>query len=213
MNTDHPSLRLALALALLAPVAACGDDSSGDDEAADATDESTDTDAGETEADPFADCSAELLAGDFGVADTQGNPGAPRWYGPGADENGALIDDGASEYVVSSTYLALSADADLAMFSELNVANSMTLFANPGLVAAQLGGSAECGSARTFVVWESQAAMMAFVTSDAHVASIVAFPSLSRGGSILSVWPEAVPVSEITWEAALERLADSQAYD
>ncbi len=163
--------------------------------------------------DPFAGCTRDVLAEDFGVADLMGVPGPPRWYGPGADESGELIDDGQTEYVVSVTYLALSTDADLAFFSELNVANSIALQSNPGMVALQLGGSAQCGSARTFTVWESEEAMMEFVTSEAHMQSVGAFPSFSRGGSTLSVWPETVRASEIDWETALQYLGESETYD
>ncbi len=163
--------------------------------------------------DPFADCSVDVLAEDFGVVDALGVPGPPRWTGPGANDNGELIDDGESDYVVSVTYLALSPDADLEFFSELNEGNAAALYSNPGMVASQLGGSAQCGSARTFTVWVSEEAMMEFVSSDAHLQSVSAFPSLSRGGSTLSVWPDRVSVSEITWETALERLSTAEAYD
>lgn len=163
--------------------------------------------------DPFADCSVDVLAEDFGVVDAMGVPGPPRWAGPGADENGELIDDGKSDYVVSVTYLALSLDADLEFFGQLNAGNAAALYSNPGMVASQLGGSAQCGSARTFTVWESEEAMMEFVSSDAHLQSVSAFPSLSRGGSTLSVWPDRATVSEITWDVALERLSTAEAYD
>lgn len=163
--------------------------------------------------DPFADCSREVLESDLVVVNAVGVPGAPQWYGPGADADGALIDDGETEYVVSVTYLALKPDADFDHFNQLNVANSMALYANPGMVGLQLGFSMECATARTFTVWESEAAMMEFVGSEAHLQSVSAFPSFSRGGSTLSVWPETATASEITWEAALEQMAEATAYD
>ncbi len=234
--------RYAFVLTLtLGPLGGCGDDSNDADDSAEtgstsvamssstggepaATTESASSstsDGGSGNADesssggedPFADCSVDVLAEDFGVVDAMGVPGPPRWAGPGADENGELIDDGKSDYVVSVTYLALSLDADLEFFGQLNAGNAAALYSNPGMVASQLGGSAQCGSARTFTVWESEEAMMEFVSSDAHLQSVSAFSSLSRGGSTLSVWPDRVPVSEITWEAALERLSTAEAYD
>lgn len=234
--------RYAFVLTLaLGPLGGCGDDSNDADDTANAGSTSSDdpsstgeqpdpttesassstTDGGSGNADgsssggedPFADCVVDVLAEDFGVVDAMGVPGPPRWAGPGADENGELIDDGESEYVVSVTYLALSLDADLEFFGQLNAGNSAALYSNPGMVASQLGGSAQCGTARTFTVWESEEAMMEFVSSDAHLQSVSAFPSLSRGGSTLSVWPEPVPASEITWVAALERLSTAEAYD
>lgn len=172
-----------------------------------AADEST------TGPDPFADCSRSMLEGDYAVIDQFGVPGPTRWYGPGADEDGNLVDDGQTEFVVSVTYLALSPSADFDLLNQLNVANSMALYSNPGMVATQLGGSMVCGSLRTFTVWESQAALMEFVSSKAHLQSIGAFPSLSRGGSTLSVWGEPVSASEITLENAMARMADATPYD
>lgn len=223
---------------ILGPIGGCGDDSGGtgestgaDDGSSSAAESSTSTtvdpnsessesssrDAAESSSggddDPFADCSRDVLADDFGVIDLMGVPGPPRWYGPGAHEDGTLIDDGTTAYVVSSTYLALSATADLEAFSALNEGNAAALFSNPGLVAAQLGGSASCGTARTFTVWTSEAAMMEFVASPAHLQSVSAFPSLSRGGSTLSVWPETARASEIDWETALEHLGQTETYD
>ncbi|MBV1856930.1 MAG: hypothetical protein KUG77_00870 [Nannocystaceae bacterium] len=223
---------------VLGPIGGCGDDSNKADDVVDtgstsegassstgeepdatsSTSSSSGSESGNADGssggdDPFADCTRGVLAQDFGVVDTRGNPGAPRWYGPGADEDGALIDDGESEYTVSVTYLALSLDADLAFFGELNMANAMALYTNPGMVAVQLGGSAQCGSARTFTVWESEEAMMEFVMSDAHLQSVGSISALSRGGTALSVWPEAVPASEINWKSALERLAEAETYD
>ena len=97
--------------------------------------------------DPFADCRRDALESDLAVVNAIGVPGAPQWYGPGADADGALIDDGESEYIVSATYLALKPDADFDYFSQLNVANSMALYANPGMVALQLGFSMEYSTA------------------------------------------------------------------
>ncbi len=183
--------------------------SSGVPDTSSGTDESTST--GST--DPFADCRRDVLEDDFSVVDMFGMPGAVQWHGPGADPEGELIDDSTTEYVVSTTYLALDPTADLDLFGELNVANSMALYGNPGMVAVQLGFSQQCAAARTFTVWESQEAMMQFVSSKAHLQSVGAFPSLSRGGSVLSVWPGTSAASDIDWDTALANLADADAYD
>lgn len=174
---------------------------------------SSSADDSSTGPDPFADCSRSVIEEDYAVIDQLGVPGATRWYGPGADEDGNLVDDGESEFVVSVTYLALSPNADFDLLNQLNVANSMALYSNPGMVATQLGGSMVCGSLRTFTVWESQAALMEFVASEAHLQSVGAFPALSRGGSTLSVWDEPVTASEITLESAMARIADATPYD
>lgn len=190
--------------------------SSGTPGTSSGADESGSGDSGSSSgaADPFANCTPDVLGDDFAVVDMFGMPGAVRWHGPGADpESGELLDDGTSEYVVSVTYLALDPDADLDLFGQLNVANSMALYGNPGMVAVQLGFSQECAAARTFTVWESQEAMMQFVSSEAHLQSVGAFPSLSRGGSVLSVWPGTSAASEIDWDTALANLAEAEAYD
>ncbi len=229
---------LTLALAL-----ACGDDTNADDETgvdmstsdssttsngtattdpsstsdptsgteAETTDGSADESS--TGPDPFADCSRGVIEEDYFVVNQFGMPGAPRWYGPGADDDGNLVDDGRTEFVVSVTYLALSSDADFDLLNELNIANSMALYANPGLVATQLGGSMVCGSLRTFTVWESNTALTEFVASEAHLQSVGAFPALSRGGSTLSVWADPAPASQITMENAMIRMADATPFD
>ena len=170
-------------------------------------------DESSTGSDPFVGCSRDTIEDDYFVINQFGMPGAARWYGPGADDDGNLVDDGQTEFVVSVTYLALSPDADLDFLNELNIANAMALYGNAGTVATQLGGSMDCGSLRTFTVWESSAALMEFVSSEAHLQSVGAFPALSRGGSTLSVWTDPVPASEITLESAMARIANETPYD
>ncbi len=240
MSMIHPRYALFLALA---PVLGCPDDSdsvdedtsstsdvaststSRDDSSGASVETSSSSGAAETSSggdgssssggpDPFAACSRDVLEDDFAVFSPTGMPEAARWYGPGADpETGELLDDGTGEYVVTATYLALEPDADFELFGQLSAANSMALFSNPGMVATQLGNSQQCATARTFTVWESQAAMMEFVGSKAHLQSVGAFPSLSRGGSTLSVWPGMASASEITWDTALANMAEADAYD
>jgi len=170
-------------------------------------------DESSTGPDPFAECSRSTIEEDYFVINQFGMPGAPRWYGPGTDKEGNLIDDGQTEYVVSVTYLALSPDADVDFLNQLNVENSIALYSNAGMVATQLGGSMVCGTLRTFTVWEDAAALMEFVASDAHLQSVGAFPALSRGGSTLSAWADPAVASEITLENAMARMAEETPYD
>lgn len=83
----------------------------------------------------------------------------------------------------------------------------MALFSNPGMVAVQLADSQSCATARTFTVWTDEAAMMDFVTSDAHMASVGAFAGINRGGSTVVSWGDAL-VADITWDEALSRLSE-----
>ncbi len=192
----------------LEPASSSGDSTADESSTGDATADESSTGA----ADPFANCRHDVLEDDYYVVDAMGMPGPARWYGPGADKDGNLIDDGESEYVVSVTYLTITPENN-DVFLGLAAGNAMALYSNPGMVALQLGGGQACATGRTFTVWEDMEAMMAFVGSEAHVQSISAFPQISRGGSYLSVWPEPVPVSEITLENAMARLTDEVAYD
>lgn len=186
-----------------------GDGSTGADTSDGSTGVDTEEDPGD---DPFADCDRGTLEEDLVVIDPMGMPGPIRWYGPGADpQTGELIDDGETTYHVSATYLALrpTQEAGEAFFSLLPALNEV-LFTNPGMVALQLGDSQTCATARTFTVWTDEEAMMEFVTSEAHVQAIGQTGAISRGGSSVTSWAD-VPASDITWEAALARLAEAEA--
>lgn len=184
-----------------------GEDSTGEDPGEDSTGEDPGQDSTGEPDDPFADCERGVIEDDLVVIDTMGMPGAPRWYGPGADpETGELLDDGATTFHVSATYLARQTtdEATNAFFSSLPAINE-ALFTNPGMVALQLGDSFACNTSRTFTVWTDEAAMLEFVTSDAHVQAATQVGVISRGGSVVTSWSDASP-SEITWEAALAQL-------
>jgi heme-degrading monooxygenase HmoA len=162
-----------------------------------------------TTADPFADCDRGTLEPDLMGGDGQGNPAPLMWMGPGADpDTGELIDDGGT-YVVSSTYLALRPEpAAQQAFGESTGPLVPELLGNPGMVAVQLGTSMQCSSARTLTVWQSEEAMMAFVTSDAHSAAIARVGEISRGDSLVTHWSGAT-IPEVSWDDALAHvLAD-----
>jgi quinol monooxygenase YgiN len=220
----------SLPLLLLSLLTACGDasdpdaadttatpsDTTGDDSASTGTaDSSGDAPAStsgadtssSTDDDPFADCDRGTLESDLMGADAMGNPIPVAWFGPGADPiTGELIAEGTS-FVVSSTYLAIKPEAAAQQaFGESVAPLVPALLANPGVVAIQLGTSMQCGSARTFTVWQDEAAMMAFVVGDAHANAIARTPEISRGGSVVTHWT-ATSIAEITWDEAIARIA------
>lgn len=170
-KTTTPTFTVALLTAMLALVAC--DDSSSDDG-------SDDTTGGDPYDGAFEGCVPQTLEEDLVVIDGMGQPGPIRWYGPGADpETGELLDDGETRYHVSATYLALRPENIEQFFGLISPLNE-ALFSNPGLVALQLGDSPTCATARTLTVWSSEDAMYEFVTSQAHIDAIVAFPEISR---------------------------------
>lgn len=189
--------RAAIAILASFLVTACGDDDSSPDP--------TPT-GGDTQTDPFAGCEAGVLESDFMGQDAEGNPVPAAWAGPGVDpDTGELIDTGA-ELVVSSTYLKLQTEAAAQQrFGEAMGPIIPALMSNPGLLAVQLGTSMECATARTFTVWESEAAMMEFVTGDAHGAAVGAVTEISRGGSVVTSWKAVAP--DIDWDEAVARIA------
>ena len=141
------------------------------------------------------ECEPGRLASDFRMA----GPLA----GPGVGEDGKLV---AGTYVVGATYLRLKPDvAAQQKFNEVVGPISLALMSQPGLVALQIGSSDECGTARTFSVWESEEAMYNFVGGGPHGAAVGAIGQVSRGGSIVTHW-ETGPEGA-TWEEALKRLA------
>lgn len=208
---------LSIAFVPLLALVGCpaGDDGDDDGAATSSTPTTTagdsssaEADASSTGTDPFADCDRGTLEADLMGQDGAGNPAPVSWAGPGVDpETGMLVDDG-STYVVSSTYLAMKPDAAAQQaFGEVIGPIVPELFGNPGVVAVQLGTSMQCASARTFTVWQDEAAMMAFVMSDAHVAAVVRIGEMSRGMSVVTHWTGAA--ASITWEDALAHvLAD-----
>lgn len=110
-------------------------------------------------------------------------------------------------WIVSSTYLRLPlSKTALTKFSELNRPLEDALRANPGMVQAITRTSGACNTARTFVVWKDEAAMYAFVTSQAHSEAIANVSKVSRGGSIATHW-KATTEAEVSWETVTRRLA------
>lgn len=186
-------------------------DSDGDSDSTtgSTTDSATDSTGSTSEGgDLFPGCERGVFEEDLVVIDTMGMPGPVRWYGPGVDqETGELLDDGVTTYHVSTTYLAMqTSEGAQSAFTSVIFDVNQALFSNPGMVAAQITNSQACNSARTFTVWTDEAAMMEFVTSDAHIAAITKIGEISRGGSAVTSWA-GVPASDIVWESALAELA------
>lgn len=207
MRSAHLSILSIFALCLAACPAADDDDPVADTSDGSASDPDTSGGDASTGDDPFADCDRGVLEADIMGADQMGNPIPLVWMGPGVDPmTGMLVDDG-STYVVSSTYLAMKPDpAAQQAFGEVTPPIVPELFGNPGVVAFQLGSSNACASARTLTVWRDEAAMMAFVMSDAHATAAARIGEISRGSSVVTHWTGAT-VAEIDWDIAVEHVA------
>lgn len=148
---------------------------------------------------PAATCSR-------GVLEPDNEPQAPL-AGPGVDPaTGELRAPPEGGYLMSTTYLQIRPDAQ-DLFFELVTPIGQQLAAQPGLVAVQLTSSAECGSARTLGVWQSEEAMFDFSLGDAHQAAVGRIGEVSRGASAFATWT-AASLQETTWEAAAGRLAE-----
>jgi hypothetical protein len=110
------------------------------------------------------------------------------------------------QYLFSSTYLQLGQDAEsqqlFAMLLNPIVADLQT---RPGLLALALGSSAACGTARTLAVWEDEAAMVGFVSGEAHGNAMARVTDVSRGGSIVTHWVG--DESSGAWSEAASRIA------
>lgn len=163
------------------------------------------TDAGGPSFDAV-ECRATVVQKDLLSQNPEGGdkPGvAPYWFGPGVDKatGKPVVPAGA---IVTSTYLQLKPDgAAQKRFGELTGPIVGTLTKSSGLVAASLVTGESCSVARTIVVWKDEAAMLAFVASEAHSAAIGAVGEVSRGGSITTNW---VADGEPSFAVAAEKL-------
>lgn len=171
------TLSLLLSLSLLV---ACGDD----DKKAEPT------------PDPFVGCAGSVFEADLMLDAPQGAIVDPQTYKV-TPPAGAFI---------ATTYLPLKpGGATQARFMELLGPTQAELGKHPGLLMITTAGSPACGSVRTLSAWESEAAMMDFVLSDAHIAAMAGDPDLSRGTTATSSW--AHPGGELTWQDAIPHLA------
>lgn len=152
----------------------------------------------DTPAGPFAACKRELIEPD------QAFMGPPQ--GPAVDPQTQQINPPAGA-VVATTYLAIKPDEQAGQrFGQVVGPVIQDLGARQGLLGITTSNSTACNTARTLTVWESEAAMMAFVTGDAHAAAMQATADISRGGSVTMTWTHAG--GELTWQSAAARLED-----
>ena len=148
--------------------------------------------------DPGDECVAETLEDDATLDPRLGEAGDPTSWP-------AMPPDA----VVASTYLRLPDDAEATMtFDELVGPIFGELMAPaPGLLGLSTSSSTRCGAVRTLSVWESEEAMMSFVTSDAHLTAMGRVAEVSRGGSITDHWAvDELPA--LTWEDVVARFRE-----
>lgn len=127
--------------------------------------------------------------------------------GPGyAPDNGGLQEPLQDTYVVSTTFLQLRPDKQQEFEQSVGLMIPV-LMSNPGLVGFSLAGSAKCGTARTLAVWRDEAAMMAFVMSDEHLAGVGKAGEYSSTGTVTS-WEVPRGQIPVPWEVAAARVAE-----
>jgi heme-degrading monooxygenase HmoA len=147
-------------------------------------------------------CRKDLLEPDFGS-------NMPL-TGPGVDPSTGTLLPRDEPFIVATTYLALKSEPDAQeKFMQVLGPINEDLASRDGLIAVGLGGSNECGTARTLTVWRDEAAMNDFVFSAAHVVAIGAVALVSRGGSVTMSWAES-DVGRVSWDQAAARLANHQ---
>ena len=146
-------------------------------------------------------CSAVVVQPDFTSQEAMGEtlPGTV-WNGPAVNtETGQPVIPAGS--IVATTYLQLRPDpTSQRTFGEVGGRVFDALFTSRGLLAVATVTSNQCAVARTITVWESEEAMIGFVTSEAHSEAMLRVGEMSRGGSITTsfianasvdvAWPE-----------------------
>ena len=160
--------------------------------------EDDDTPSQDTPADPIAACKREVIEPD------QAFMGPPQ---------GAIVNPDTKQInppagaIVATTYLAIKPNEQAGQrFGQVVGPVFQDLAARQGLLGITASNSTACNTARTLTVWESEAAMMAFVTGEAHAAAMQATSDISRGSSVTMTWPHAG--GELTWQSAAARLKD-----
>lgn len=190
MHADLSLLLRLLATSGALALSACGDDGSPARPDAAGASEPLASDAGSA---PTQECERGALESDLQAAPLAG-PGLV---------NGALPP---GRYVFSTTYLRLRPEpAAQQRFGALMEPIMADLMARPGLLAVALGVSAQCGTARTFTVWQDEVAMLDFVTGEAHGAAVAAVGEVSRGGSLVTHWLG--EEDDADWSVAARRAA------
>jgi heme-degrading monooxygenase HmoA len=126
------------------------------------------------------------------------------WFGPAVNPatGQPTIPPGS---LVATTYLQLRIDpASQMTFGDVAGRVFGALFASPGLIAVATVASNQCAAARTLTVWESEEAMMGFVTSAAHAEAMARVGEMSRGGSVTTTFM-ANASGDVSWAEVVRR--------
>ncbi|HET6582384.1 MAG TPA: hypothetical protein VFG69_03030 [Nannocystaceae bacterium] len=127
------------------------------------------------------------------------------WAGPAFDQaTGELVAPLPLPHVVATTAGWPKDDGWDLLQSQTNIVIG-DVFAREGLLGASFGISMACGSARTITMWEDEAAMLAFVTGEAHATAIATALSSTRAWETTH-WSEATDDQPPTWDRARAEL-------
>ena len=135
--------------------------------------------------------------------------------GPGIDpETGALLPPMQDTYVLHTTQILVKPER-LEEFLALNVPIFEQLGQTEGLVGFSIASEPTCGFSRTMGIWESEQAMLAFVTSGAHLQAMAQTTEVSITGRTTS-WTASADEMPITWDmalAAIDEVEPSAVYE
>jgi quinol monooxygenase YgiN len=230
---NNPILR-SCSLAVAIALSACVDD---DGQAADATDDGGTTlapgDGEATEADSGSDLDPTTSGGDT-TGDEPGDSGSTGdpididalyacedpdlivvrpLSGPGIDPETGLLEPLEPSYVASATIIMLEPDDDSQReFQMLNAAVVEALEQSDGMVGYGLAFEPNCGFGRTVSLWRNEAAMYAFVGSNAHAQAIARAGAISITGKTTS-WEVTAKEAAFSWETAREELGKVDPFD
>jgi heme-degrading monooxygenase HmoA len=131
--------------------------------------------------------------------------------GPGLTMGGELTTDAPGPFTVSTTKLVLKeGDGDAqGLFDEHMDVMNEALKTAPGLVAVSLSTTIGGSTSRTLSVWESEEAMLNWVTSEAHGDAMAALDGRADPTSSVTSWQltrEELEAAAPTWDDAKARL-------
>jgi quinol monooxygenase YgiN len=122
------------------------------------------------------------------------------WSGPGV-VGGALP---VGRYIIAATYLKGRPEG-FDTFQQVLGPIIAALPTTDGLVGYATQNSSSCFTARTLSVWQDEASMFHFVSSQAHSNAVAKVSEVSRGGSLTTHW--SATEAGATLEEALTHLA------
>lgn len=135
--------------------------------------------------------------------------------GPGYDPATGFVGEPQATYIAATTQIYVATDKQDAFLSANGPVFSQIANA-PGLVAYTVGGDADCQVNRTMTIWESEDAMYAFVTSDAHAVVMGQVTELSLTGKTTHWTTTPEEIEAQTWDTARAKLSEedpSELYD